>query len=70
MDDKLRKALDKGHGVAVRPLAEALGVTPNTLYKSIGRGEIAVYEVTPHSKRVTPQAARRLLGLRPVEGER
>jgi DNA-binding Lrp family transcriptional regulator len=62
MDVRLREALEQGRGIPIRPLADALGVTPNTIYQAIKRHEIKVFEVG-RSKRVTPAEGRRLLAM-------
>lgn len=62
MHPAIRKAIEEGGGVNVRPLAKAAGVSAATLYRAINRGEIPATQV---GKRLTvpPHVARRLLGL-------
>lgn len=62
MHDALIQAITEGRGVKVRLLADALGVTPNTIYTAIKRKEIRALEIG-RAKRVAPDEARRLLGM-------
>jgi AcrR family transcriptional regulator len=63
MDDKLADALRLNRGVPVRLLAEAAGVTPQTIYQRIKRKELRVIRPGKKAVRDCPDAARQLLGL-------
>lgn len=64
MNEKLSKALEKGGGVPVAPLAHHLGVTPQTIYARIRSGNVRVIETLGgRVKRIPADEARRLLGM-------
>jgi len=62
MHELLKQAIEEERGVKIRHLATKLGVTPNTVYQAIKRGEVRAL-IIGRAKRVPPEEARRLLGL-------
>ncbi len=62
MDPALKKALDEGMPVRVRPVAKGAGLSPNTIYSAVARGEVESVRVGK-SILIPARVARRLLGL-------
>lgn len=66
-NETIRQAIEEGKGVRVRLVADALGVSPNTVYQAIKRGEVRALGIG-RAKRVAPDEARRLLGIEEPAG--
>ncbi len=66
MTPELRETIAQGRGVPVRLLADAVGVTPTTIYALVQRGELRAYRIG-EAVRIVPTEAARLLGLEQAE---
>jgi len=60
--DEIRRAIDDGRPVKVKPLATASGYSFNGFYDAVKRGEIRSIRIG-RSIRIPAQEARRVLGL-------